>query len=356
MDCPRCGREGFDPRTGCMACGYDGVDASETQEDGTGVSLSELNRMLASLGVEPITDVGYGVRRRDGFPGTETAAPDEVAPMPSESGSLAPVETIPHHSAGTEPAPTPEVPEEPAPAPKVPEEPAPAPAVPEEPAPDFLEASAGTMPERPAAGPATLPVPGGTDMKRHLRAARHTAAPLRRAGQVLEALAGWAGALAAVPLAVLGKLPAMWKRAFASLRTPRSTRMSGASAQSGGSSENPYPETVPAAPGDSAGVYGNEPSGAPAAVEPASRMARKGPARTPSRAAGLVFWVGTPVLVVLLTVLLVLGVLRLRTLVQAGRVAPAENTRFEYIPWTPEPMPVPDPVEIIEMDPAAPSR
>lgn len=78
--------------------------------------------------------------------------------------------------------------------------------------------------------------------------------------------------------------------------------------------------------------------------------------RKPSRAADMVFWIGTPVLAVLFTILLTLGVLRLRPLVQADRAAASADSRFEYVPWTPEPMPMPDAVEIIELDPVVEAR
>lgn len=357
MKCPECGSDSFSPETGCFSCGYlpaattrtDPVPAMEGQpleeasplsepsvseepavpartspetdnqpEGGGGryadddLPLSELNRMLASLGVEPFPEETETVQNRN--VSTEMADRDvrDTGLPPHKPGGSAVMDGLPPPEADLF---TP-----------------------------FLEgmADAGLIEPGTQGGyseenipdgllPDSKPLPAAVGKphpfsRRQLRAARHVAGPLRSLSVFRNRLSGAAAAGFARLHASTGAMLSKW----------------GSGITTGLSLLHRAGTFV-----ESHLARRRQTSAPEAPVEEAQRQGHPLPS-VMAKGLQLLFWVGLPVLAAMLTLGMIMGVLALREARLADpNPQPSPPSSWQYVPWTPAPESPPPALRIL---------
>lgn len=383
MKCPECGTEDFMPEVGCFSCGYllasqlperqevprgavspprDGAlpnpdeELAYANEDmvypDEEMPLEQLNEMLTALGIDPLTDPGSAPK-----PAAETETAETEPVMTGEPLSSETVENVPaarrNHEDVTE---------------QVTE------ADPEahvETAVGINENSTGKA--EPETGDARdthdIPLtPPDTAPRKALLAARYVAGPGQRLKTLFHNLSGWTAGIPAFGRIVLRRAAAAITRLLADGKRRLGTLIPKKAEKT---ADEPVPETAAAssdsfltAPVETAsaltasadtGVVQEETVLDSTAVEPEPEtplvegvQAAKEQSPVAQRMRNRLFWVGIPMLAILLTIGVLLFVLALRDSRQAALAKPSELPQVDgYVPWTPAPDPEIEPFRVV---------
>lgn len=300
--------------------------------------LETLNRMLTQLGVEPLSD--------------PEARAQPVKPDPADEGSLSAVVAT---EAPVSERSAPEVP-----GPEFPD--------PEEHAPEDDLLDDGLLPRYPVLSEDSAeeappdirewsvvraPLPAPPMPRKRLRDVRYVAAPLHALTATFRRFTGWLGE---IPLVLANG----WKhfQLHVLVRFPKKKPDKALPSQTQEASQTQVASQVQEASQalESASMLQDPEKNLQTQpnplVEAAAAVPTDKPLRVKKPLPQAVFWVGVPLLAILATICLLVGVLYLRELRQAQAASPRDNPKEEprgwtYVPWTPAAEPSPAPFVVV---------